>query len=213
MERAFLAVLSLAMQWYRPRYNTQVQFLEAQIRILRARIDADRIVPTPREKSELLRLGQALGHDVREHLHVVRLETYRKWVRQAKRGVPFKRSGRPRIAMATQNLVLRLSRENARWGYRRIVGELKKLGIRICPTTVRKILKDSDIHPAPDKAFKKPAMPWTDFVHAHMDTMVGCDFFTKRIYTLRGVFTAYALVFIHLGSRKVFCSPPTLNPD
>jgi len=62
MERAFCAVLSLAMQWYRPRYNTQVQFLEAQIRILRARVDADRIVRTPREKSELLRLGQALGH-------------------------------------------------------------------------------------------------------------------------------------------------------
>ena len=43
--------------------------------------------------------------------------------------------------------------------------------------------------------------------------MVACDFFSKRIYTLRGVPTAYVLVFIHLGSRKVYCSAPTLHPD
>lgn len=115
--------------------------------------------------------------------------------------------------MATVNLVLRMAEENMRWGYRRIVGELKNLGIRINSTTVRRILRDSDIHPTPDKAFKKPAVPWTTFVHAHMDSMVGADFFTKRIYTLRGVFKAYMLVFINFGTRKVFCSPPTLNPD
>ena len=124
----------------------------------------------------------------------------------------FKRPGRPRIPMATVNLVLRMAEKNARWGYRRIVGEFKKLGIRIGTTTVKQILRGSGVHPAPDKAFKKPAVPWTTFVHAHMDSTVGTDFFTKRIYTLRGVLTAYVLVFIHLGSRKVFCSPATFNP-
>ena len=213
MERLLFPVLSLALQWFRPRYNAQLQFLEAQIRILRSRIDSNRIVPNPAEKAELLRLGALLEHDVSEVMHVVRPETYRKWVRQTKRGILFKRSGRPRIPMATVNLVLRMADENMRWGYRRIVGELKKLGIRIGSTTVRKILKESDIHPAPDKAFKKPAVPWTTFVHAHMDSMAGCDFFTKRIYTLRGVFTAYMLVFIHFGTRKVYCSAPTFNPD
>ena len=213
MERLFFPVLSLVLQWFRPRYNAQLQILEAQIRILRSRIDSSRIVPTPQEKAELLRLGASIGHDVSEVMHVVQPETYRRWVRQSRRGVVFKPSGRPRTPMATVNLVLRMADENLRWGYRRIVGELKKLGIRVCSTTVRRILKDSDIHPAPDKAFKKPAVPWTTFVHAHMDSMAGCDFFTKRIYTLRGVFTAYALVFIHLGTRKVYCSPPTLHPD
>lgn len=115
--------------------------------------------------------------------------------------------------MATVNLVLRMAQENLQWGYRKVVGELKKLGIPIGTTTVRQILKDSGVPPAPDKAFKKPIVPWTKFVRAHMDSMVGCDFFTKRVYTLRGVFTAYMLVFIHLGSRKVYCSPATYNPD
>lgn len=176
-------------------------------------MDVSRIIPTPKEKAELLRLGALVGHDVAEVMHVVRPETYQKWVRQSRRGIAFKPSGRPRIPMATVTLVLRMAEENVRWGYRRIVGEFKKLGIRIGSTTVKQILRDSGVHPAPDKGFKKPAIPWTTFVHAHMDSMVGCDFFTKRIYTLRGVLTAYVLVFIHLGSRKVYCSPATFNPN
>jgi putative transposase len=212
MDRLFFYFLTLALQWFRPRYNTHLQLLQAQIRILRSRIDVSRIVPTPQEKAELLRLGALVGHDIAEVMHVVQLQTYRRWVRQSRRGVVFKPSGRPRIPMATANLVLRMADENIRWGYRRIVGELKKLGIRIGTTTVRQILRGSGIHPAPDKAFKKPAVPWTTFVHAHMESMVGADFFTKRIYALRGVLTAYVLVFIHLGSREVYCSSATLNP-
>jgi putative transposase len=101
MDRLFFSALALALQWFRPRYNTQLQLMAAQIRILRSRIDMSRIVPTSKEKAELLRLAQ----------------------------------------------------ENLRWGYRRIVGEFKKLGIRVGTTTVRQILKDSDIYPAPDKTF------------------------------------------------------------
>ena len=92
-------------------------------------------------------------------MHVLQPETYRRWVRQSRRGVVFKPSGRRRTPMATVNRVLRLAQENLRWGYRRIVGEFKKLGIRVGATTHRQILKDSDVHPAPDKAFKKPAVP------------------------------------------------------
>jgi len=43
--------------------------MAAQIRTLRSRIDATRIVPTPKEKAELLRLGVLLGHDVAEIKH------------------------------------------------------------------------------------------------------------------------------------------------
>jgi len=212
MDHLFFSLLTLVLQWFRPRHNVHLQLLQAQIRILRSRIDVSRIVPTPQEKAELLRLGAQVGHDVAEVMHVVQPETYRKWIRQSRLGVAFKPSGRPRIPMATVDLVLSMADDNVRWGYRRIVGEFKKLGIRIGTSTVKKILRGSGIHPAPDKAFKKPVVPWTTFVHAHMESMAACDFFTKRIYTLRGVLTAYVLVFIHLGSRKVYCSPATFNP-
>ena len=128
MDRLFFPLLALILQWFRPRYNAQLQILEAQIRILRSRIDASRIVPNPKEKAELLRLGASLGHDVAEVMHVVRPQTYRKWVRQFGRGVPFKPSGRPRTPMATVSLVLRMAEENLHWGYRKIVGETEEAG-------------------------------------------------------------------------------------
>ena len=57
MDRLFFSLLTLALQWFRPRYNAYLQLLQAQIQILRSRIDVSRIVPTPQEKAELLRLG------------------------------------------------------------------------------------------------------------------------------------------------------------
>jgi putative transposase len=46
-----------------------------------------------------------------------------------------------------------------------------------------------------------------------MDTLVACDFFTKPIYTFKGKVNAYVLMFIHLGSRRVFMSPATFHPN
>ena len=106
-----------------------------------------------------------------------------------------------------------MAKENLQWGYRRVVGEIKKLGIRIGPMTIRSILKEEGHFPETGKATKKPPIPWTTFVHAHMESMVACDFFTKRILTLGGIREAYVLVFIHLGSRKVFYSPSSYHPD
>lgn len=93
------------------------------------------------------------------------------------------------------------------------MGELKKLGIKIGVTTIREILKVEGQFPDPGKAIKKPPIPWTTFVPAHLDSMVSVDFFTKRVLTLRGVRDAYVLVFIHLGCRKVCSSSATYHPD
>jgi putative transposase len=213
MERIEFAVLALVSRWFLPRYNAHLQLLEAQIRMLRNRIEVSRIVPTPAEKAELLRLGVLLGHDVAGVMHIVQPETYRRWLRERSRGRKPKLAGRPPTPLVIRNLVLRFARENLLWGCRRIVGELKKLGIRIGATTIREILHESGMHPDPMKAKKQPPIPWTTFIHANIESVVACDFFTKRIYTLRGVFDAYVLVFIHLGSRRVFHSPSTYNPD
>ena len=213
MNGLVFSLMELMTQWLRPRYTTRIQLLEAQIRMLRARVNASRIVPTPRERAELLRLGAAMDHDIGELMHVVIPETYRKWLRQLRGRRSYKPSGRPCTPFATRNLVLRLARENLRWGYRRVFGELKKLGIRIGATTIRDILKREGYLPDPQKASKAPPIPWTTFVHAHIDSIVSCDFFTKKILTLGGIRHAYVLVFIHLGSRKVYCSPSTYHPD
>ena len=76
MDRTVYALVAMMSQWFRPRYNTRIQMLEFQIRMLRSRIDASRIVPTPNEKAELIRLGILLDHDVLDIVQVVPPETY-----------------------------------------------------------------------------------------------------------------------------------------
>ena len=70
MNRLFFSLLTLVLQWFRPRYNAQLQLLQAQIRILRSRIDISRIIPTSQEEDELLRLGALVGHDAAQAMRV-----------------------------------------------------------------------------------------------------------------------------------------------
>ena len=211
------SILSLLLvflsQFFLPRHNAQLRLLKAQIEILRARIPTQRIILSPAEKAELLRIGEECGHEVDGLMEVAKPATYKRWLAQMRVGRPFKAVGRPRLTQELRDIVIRIGSENRLWGYKRIAGELKKLGLYAGANSVKRILNDAGIHPSPEKRKKKPALPWTTFIRAHMETMVACDFFSKTVFTLRGPKTAYVLMFIHLGSRRVFCSAPTYNPD
>ena len=111
MDAILFPLVTLLTQWLRPQYNAGLRLFEAQIRMLRARIDTSRIVPTPKERAELLRLGASMGRDIDEVMHVVVPATYRKWLRQVRVGKKFRRAGRPRTPAATRNLVLRRLRQ------------------------------------------------------------------------------------------------------
>jgi putative transposase len=168
----------------------------------------------PGEKRELLRLGALLGHKVKDLFVVNTWATYRHWLRIERSGNTHKRPGRHRsISEAVCRLVVRLAKENADWGLLRIVGELKKLKIAISTFSVKSILTQNGMEPPPRKGKKKLNGVWRKFIDAHMDTTVAIDFFTCKIVTLRGVFLAHSLVFLHHASRRVWISTPTLNPD
>jgi transposase len=94
----------------------------------------------------------------------------RKW-RQ-----PSGRRGRPRLSAEVRELVLRLARENPRWGYQRIVGELAGVGVRVSATTVAKILRRAGVSPAGGRA----QLSWRDFLRAHADSIIACDFSRSR---------------------------------
>jgi putative transposase len=138
-------VYTLLERRFRPQYDARLRFLEAQIRFLRSRIGTNRIVPSPEEKLELLRLGAIVDHDVGDGIHIVQMETYKAWLRSLGRHERFRRSGRPRIPEALRRLIVRIGRENIHWGYRRVMGELKKLGYRVSPSTIRIILRESGL--------------------------------------------------------------------
>ena len=101
MDAIFFALMTLVTQWVRPRYNGNMRLLEAQVRMLRSRIDTSKIVPTVEERAELLRLGADVDHDIDDVMHVVLPATYKKWLRQLRGGKQFQPSGRPRTPLPT----------------------------------------------------------------------------------------------------------------
>jgi putative transposase len=140
---------------------------------------------------------------------VVRPETLLRWHRRliARHWTyPHRRPGRPAIANERRELIVRLARENRGWGYLRIVGELRKLGIDVSATLVRNVLKDAGIPPAPQRG----RLDWRSFLRQHAATTLACDFLTVDTVLLRRL---YVLVFIHLGSRRIEYVACSSNPD
>jgi putative transposase len=125
----------------------------------------------------------------------------RKWTYR-KTGRP----GRPPIDPEVRALILRLARENPRWGCIRIDGELRKLGLRVSATTIRTLLRTARLGPAP----RRTGPTWTEFLRAQADGIIACDFFTVETAWLR---TLYVLVFIELGRRRIHLSPATAHPN
>jgi hypothetical protein len=72
-------------------------------------------------------------------------------------------------------LIVRLARENSSWGYVRIVGELRKLGIDLSATLVRSVLADAGLPPAP----QRDRHSWRAFLRQQGDSMLACDFLTS----------------------------------
>ena len=141
---------------------------------------------------------------------VVRPETLLRWHRElVRKKWTFRKKGqlgRPPIDPNVRDLVVRLGRENPRWGYQRIRGELLKLGIRISATTVRTILLRHGMNPAPRRA----GPTWAEFLRSQAAGILATDFFTVETISLK---TLYVLFFIELSSRRVHLAGVTANPD
>lgn len=196
------------------RRDGQIRFLKLQLELYRGKMPGNRVILSPEERQGLLRLGEEVGHHVDDLIGIVSVKTYKRWLREQKAGQTPGRVGRPRRMTAyIRALILRLARENAGWGVRRIVGELRKLALLPSRSSVRRVLVDEGVLPDPDRhAPKGVTTPWRTFISAHMNTMVACDFFCKSVWTATGRHMAYCLAFIHLGSRRVFVSPATYHP-
>ena len=120
-----------------------------------------------------------------------------------------RKPGRPRTPDDIRELVLRLARETG-WGYCRILGELRKLGIRsVSRSTVVNILKEHGLDPSPERA----KGTWSDFLKRHAATLWASDFVGVKTWTTSDLVDVYVLVFMHVGSRRVFISGMTAAPD
>ncbi len=138
----------------------------------------------------------------------VRPETVLRWHRSivARRWTCPRRQGRPPTQGEVRQLVIRLAEDNPTWGYRRIQGELKHLGIAIAPSTVWSILRSEGIDPAP----RRSGLSWREFLNRQAAGIIACDFLTVDTVFLRRF---YAFFFIEIATRRVHLAGVTSNPE
>jgi putative transposase len=180
--------------------------LRHQLRVLRRTVKQP-----PLGRRDRLLLAVASGFLPRDRwaVFLVSPQTLLRWHRelvQRKWSYRHRAAGRPPLDPLVRDLVVRLARENPRWGCVRIQGELLKLGVRVGATTIRSVLRRSGLGPAP----RRGGPSWAEFLRAQAHGMAACDFFTVETVWLR---TLYVLFFIEHGSRRVRLAGVTANPD
>src|SRR6184192_2364001 len=191
------------------------EYLTAENRILRGQIKG-RLLLSEGEKATLAEIAHRLGRKaLADVAATAKPETilgwYRKLIAKKFDGSKSRRSvGRPKVDQETERLIVQMARENPSWGYDRIVGALANLGHRLSDQTVGNIFRRQGISPAPKR---KLSISWKNFIRAHRDVLVGMDFFTTEVLTLKGLTTYYVLFFIHLESRQVKLAGFTPYPD
>src|SRR5262249_40098919 len=102
----------------------------------------------------------------------------------------------PPLERSLRGLIVRLAEENPRWGYKRIVGELKGLGVGVSATSVRKVLLEAGLQPAPERGRSS----WRMFLRAQAARVLACDFLTVETAFLQRI---YVLFFISLATRRI----------
>lgn len=191
-----------------------VDYLREENRVLREQLGKRRLRLDDRQRRLLAAKGASLGRRLLgQFATIVTPDTILRWHRQllaAKNTHPpkKKRVGRPSLMQSIREHIVRMAKENARWGYTRIRGELRKLGHEVARSTISKTLQSQGVPPSPERPTS-----WRTFLKAHASTIAATDFFTAEVWTARGLVTHYVLFVIHHASRMVEIVGVTPNPD
>ena len=198
-----------------------VQYLQAENQVLREQVDAllarqgkKRILLTDDQRRRLAVAGKSAGRKVLGEIPTIFTpETILGWHRKLvaqKWTQPSKPVGRPKLASAVVELVVRLAKENSTWGCDRIAGEMKKLGHSLCDTSIENILKEHGIEPAPKR---KSKTSWNEFLQSHWECLSAIDFTTVEVWTPTGLKTIYLLFVMELKTRQVQFLGSSANPN
>jgi putative transposase len=214
MTRLFHPILAFIAGADVKNLAAQVAYLKTENELLRKRLPK-RVVLETKEKRRLAKLAAAVRGMLKNLATIADPATILRWIREFERkGTTPKpgskrKPGRPRTNDDIRALVLRIANETG-WGYTRILGQLRRLGIKsISRQTVKAILKENGFEPGPQRGVGS----WAEFLKAHAETLWQTDFFSVKAWTPKGLVEYFAIAFIHVGSRRVWVTPVTANPD
>jgi len=180
-------LLLLFSGWVNRRQLAVIDYLKEENRVLREQLGGRRLRLNDDQRRRLAVKGKVLGRKVLQQVAgIVTPDTILRWYRKlvAKKydGSKKRGRGRPRTAEEIAALLVRMAGENPTWGYTRLRDALWHLGHEIGRNTVKRILLDHGIEPAPERNRKTS---WKSFIKAHLGELAAADFFVIDIETRR----------------------------
>ena len=191
--------------WVNRHQDDLIDYLREENRVLREQLGRRPLRLTDAQRRRLAVRGKKLGRRVLTQVaSIVTPDTilrwYRKLIAQKYDGSARRRRGRPMAPREVAALVVRMAVENPQWGYTRIRGALSNLGHEIARNTVKRILHDHGIDPAPERTLRTP---WKTFLQAHWEGLAATDLFTVEVLTLAGLRRYVVCFVIELKTRRV----------
>jgi hypothetical protein len=186
--------------------DLEILVLRHQLTVLRRQVPRPKLEPADRA---LLAAVSRILPRARWSCFLVQPDTLLGWHRRLVAGAwthPRGQTGRPPLDQEVQQLIVCLGRENPRWGYQRIQGELLHLGVRVSATAIRSTLRRHRLDPAP----RRTTSTWRTFLRQQGAGIIACDFFTVDTVWLRRL---YVLFFIEVDTRRVHLAGITTNPN
>jgi len=202
--RQLMQLIVLGMRGERVN-EVEILVLRHQVAVLRRQVK--RLDLEPADRAVLSALSRLLPRP-RRATFLVTPATVLRWHRNLIARTwtyPRRRPGRPPVQAEIRALVLRLAKENPRWGHHRIQGELVGLGYRVAASTVWTILTKAGVDPAPRRA----GPTWTQFLNAQAKGILAGDFL--HVDTI-GLTRIYVLFLMEIATRRVPILGATTNP-
>ncbi|MFT7626216.1 MAG: putative transposase, partial [Myxococcota bacterium] len=201
--------------WVNRHQNQVFDYLMEENRVLREQMGGRRVRLNDDQRRRLAVKGKRLGRKIlKEVAGIVTPDTilrwYRKLVATKYDGSKKRRPGRPRTTVDIAALVVRMATENGGWGYTRIRDALRQLGHEIARNTIRRILLDNGMEPAPERHRKTD---WKTFIRAHLGEIAAADFFSVEVRTLTGLVRYVVFFVIDIETRRVEIAGISHNPN
>ena len=209
-----ILVVSLA-GWINREQSAVSEYLKEENRVLRELMGDKRPGLNDDQRRRLAAKGKALGRRLLSACCCIVtpdpiLRWHRKLIARKYDGSTNRSPGRPHVLDRIRSLAVRMACENRTWEYERIQGALANLGHRVCETTIKRVLKDHGIEPAPERSKKTT---WNEFIQIHWDSLAAADFFTVEVWTPFGLVRHAVFFVIELSTRRVTIAGVAADPN